>query len=162
VTETVEDIPDGDAVSRLVDFPRMYEEARGLIWDNIFQFPRGECESVVWARYAPTPADVHRLGCEREAAKRQSNPEMRYAYAGFISSTAGAIRGVRTARGHGFTMNHAPDEGRHHAEVCYAPAGQNGITDLKKADKVELRAALRKVFDELVSHSCVAPAGLQP
>jgi len=152
VTETAEDIPDSDTVSRLVDFPRMYVEAKGLIWNHIFQFPGGECESVVWARYAPTSADVHRLGCEREATKRQGNPEMRYV--GFVSSTAGGIRGIMTARGHGFTVNHAPREGRHHAEVCYSPASQNGITDLKKADKGELRAALRNVFGELAQHSC--------
>ena len=158
MTETVEDIPDEDAVSRLVDFPRMYEEARGLIWKQIFQFPGGKCESVVWRRYAPTPADVHRLGCEREAAKRRSKPEMRYV--GFVSSTVGGIRGIRTERGHGFTVNHAPSEGRQHAEVCYAPASQNGITKLLPNDKAELKEFLKNAFGELVSHSCATPAAI--
>lgn len=152
---TVEDIPDGDTVSRLVDFPRMYEETKGLIWDVIFQFSKGKCESVVWARYAPAPDDVHRLGCKREAEKRHSHPERRYT--GFISSTAGAIRSIKTSGGHGFSLRHAPEEGRHHAEVCYAPASQDGYNSLKKSDKADLKASLKKVFSELVEHSCSAP-----
>lgn len=158
MTETVEDIPGVDTVSRLVDFPRMYEEAKGLIWKQIFQFQRGECESVVWARYAPTPADVHRLGCEREAAKRQNRPEMRYT--GFVSSTAGAIRGIKNSRGHGFAIKHAPKEGRHHAEVCYAPASQNGITKLNPTDKAELKEFLKNTLGHFVSHSCAEPAAI--
>jgi hypothetical protein len=157
----VENIPDCDTVSRLVYFPHMYDSAKVLIWEQIFQFPGGKCESVVWARYAPRPADVHRLGCERVAAKRQSKPGIRYT--GFKSSTAGAIRGIRTSRGHGFTMNHAPDEGRrHHAEVCYAPASQNGVTKLMPNDKAELKEFLKNAFGELVSYSCAASTNPGP
>jgi hypothetical protein len=147
---TVEEIPDEDTVSRLIDFPRMYEEARRLIWDQVFQFPGGDCESLVWRRYAATDEEVHRLGCEREVAKRVTKPEMRYA--GFISALSGAIRSIRTNRGHGFGVNHAPEEGVHHAEVCYSPVG-DGLK-LKPADKAELKLALKGKFGDLASYSC--------
>lgn len=144
----VEDIPDCATVNRLIDFPRMGNRSERLVWQNVFEFPDGAGESVVWSKYAPTEADVHRFGCEREAAKRQSKPEMRYG--GFIPAVVKAIRKIKTKRGHGFTVAHKPGEGQHHAEISYAPA-----SPLKKTDKIELKFALQQAFGTLVPHFCI-------
>jgi hypothetical protein len=146
----IEAISDGDAISRLIDAPRMYDEYRGLIWEDVFQFPGRPCESVIWRRYAPEPGDVHRIGRGREAVARQRRPGVRYA--GFISALAGSVRLVKTARGHGFSVIHAPEEGRRdHAHICYAPAEDGDASKLRKTDKSELKLCLRMVFDAEIS-----------
>jgi hypothetical protein len=148
----VEQIPDEGEIHRQLDFPSMYNDAREMIWQNIFQFPGGQSESVVWSKYVPSADDVHRLGCEREASTRARKPDMRYV--GFITSTAGAIRGITTRAGHAFAVNHAPCEGVHHAEISYKAGGDRQPDQLKKNEKNELKLALQAVFGELVSHSC--------
>jgi hypothetical protein len=144
----VEHIPDEDAIYRQIDFPRMYDDAKHMIWENIFQFPGGAPESVVWGKYAPTSEDVHRLGFEREAKTRERNPAARYI--GFIFSTAGAIRAITTQPGHGFSVSHAPSEGIHHAEISYRPATGQHPGQLKRSEKNELKLALRMAFGDLV------------
>jgi hypothetical protein len=149
---TVELIPDEDAIHRQIDFPRMYNDAKDMIWENIFQFPGGAPESVVWEKYAPTPANIHDLGCEREKKACERNPDIQYV--GFISSIASAVRVIRTRPGHGFSVDHAPCEGLHHAEISYKPIGDRNADQLKRGEKNELKLALRKVFGSLVPHSC--------
>jgi hypothetical protein len=122
-----------------------------MIWENIFQFPRGEPESVIWGKYAPTSEDVHRLGFEREATTRERNSDMRYV--GFISSNAGAIRAISTRKGHGFSLCHAPTQGLQHAEISYKPAAGLSLNEVNRSEKNELKLALRKIFGDLVSHS---------
>lgn len=148
----VEPIPDQDGIHRQVDFPRMYNDAREMIWDNIFQFSQGHPESIVWSKYAPSDDDVHHLGCERESRTRSRRPDTRYV--GFISSTAGAVRGITTRAGHGFSVLHAPSEGIHHAEINYQPADGRRLDELKRSEKNELKLALRSVFGELIPHAC--------
>ena len=142
-------IPDGDSVHRLIDFPVMYNESRGMLWEAVFQFPKELSESVIWQKYAPTTEDVHRIGCEREATKRQMKPKIRYV--GFISAVARAIRGIRTRHGHGFALSHEPEEGVYHAAISYRPADARLLT---KNEKSELKLALRKVFGDLAPRSC--------
>jgi hypothetical protein len=127
----------------------MYSDAQGLIWENVFQFPSGQHESVVWGKYAPTANEVHALGREREAKTRLRKPTMQYV--GFISSTVEAIRRIRTAAGNGFSVNHKPHEGIYHAGICYSPSGKRSPQDMKKGEKGELKMALRGVFGPLVS-----------
>jgi hypothetical protein len=143
-----EDISDNAEVRRLVDYPRMDNRSE-LIWENVFEFPKEQGESVIWSKYAPTADDVHKVGCEREATKRETKPEMRYS--GFIPALVRTIRAIRTIRGHGFQVRHEPDQGDHHAEIIYVPADQ---LELKKADKLELKFALKGAFGQLVGHSC--------
>lgn len=145
----VEPIPDEDAIHRQIYFPRMYDDAKEMIWGVVFQFPRGEPESVVWCKYAPTADDVHRIGCDRESTTRERTPDVRYV--GFITSAARAIRRITTRSGHGFSVNHAPAEGIHHAEISYRSKDGAG---LKKSEKSELKFSLRQVFGALVPHSC--------
>lgn len=143
-TET-EYIPGTDVVTRLIDSPRMYEPATGLIWANTFEFPHGAGESVNWDKYATPPDDVHRLGKERELAKRETRPE--FTYAGFVPARADSVRNIKTARGHGFEVEHVPSEGIHHAEIRRVPSAAH---PLQKADKGELRFALEQAFGPLV------------
>jgi hypothetical protein len=161
---SVELIRDEDAIYRQLDFPRMYNDAKEMIWENIFQFPNGEPESLVWSKYAATADEVHRIGCNREARTRQRVPDMRYI--GFISSTAAAVRAIKTRPGHGFSVIHAPGEGIHHAEVSYLSAAGAKLT---KNEKSELKLALRQVFGGYIPHSCEpqtpgasGPTGPQP
>ena len=147
----VELIPPEDATHRQIDFPTMYSDAKGMIWENIFQFPGAAPESVVWGKYAPRAEDVHRIGCDRETKTRERNPSMRYA--GFISSTAGAVRAISTRPGHGFSVVHAPAEGIYHAEISYNPSADRRVDQLNRGEKNELKLALRKVFGDLASYS---------
>jgi hypothetical protein len=143
----IELIPDAAVVTRLIDAPRMYEPAKGLIWASTFEFPNGAGESVNWDKYAPLPDEVHRLGRQREAAKREVRSG--YSYVGFIAAPAEAVRSVKTVRGHGFALEHAPSEGLHHAEIRRVVSDQN---PLNKADKGELRLALERAFGSLVPY----------
>ncbi|NMV41823.1 hypothetical protein [Ralstonia insidiosa] len=141
----VEPIPDEATVTRLIDCPRMYEDASGLIWTTTFEFPQSAGESVNWDKYAPPPDAVHKLGLDREEAKRASRPEFRYA--GYIPALARDVRGIKTARGHGFDIQHVPTEGIYHAEIHYASPE---AVPLQKGDKGELKLALQRVFGELI------------
>jgi hypothetical protein len=146
-----EPVLDEDTVHRLVDHPRMYEEVRGLMWPEVFQFANGQPESLVWQKYAAEPNDVHQFGCDREKSKQLTKPEFRYA--GFISANAGEIRAIRTPHGHGFEVTHFPTEGLHHIHISYLLA-PNTI-GLQKPVKADLKLRLRKCFGEMIFHACV-------
>ena len=144
----IEQVPDGDGVARIILKPRMYDaHNNSLIWDVVFQFPGGRCESAVWRKYAATDDAVHQVGHEVEETikLRRSNT----LYIGFISANVGEIRSVETARGHGFSVVHDPseDQGLHHVHICYRPQGDQDPTDLTRNDKNELKLLLRNVFD---------------
>jgi hypothetical protein len=153
----IEEIANDQSVCRLIDAPRMTADGIELIHNTTFPFSkkRGgeigyEGESISWDKYAPPPEEVHKLGIARQAAKRASRPEVEMAYAGFIRGSVGAIRELKTARGHGFSLQHVPSEaeGIHHAEIYYLP-DPNGAS-LSPSDRVELREALVKAFGPLV------------
>jgi hypothetical protein len=122
----------------------MYSEAHEFIWPSIFEFPNGAGESVVWAQYAPQPIDVHGHGSEIEARIQKRKPETKYE--GYISSQAGTVRQRTNARGHGFRVSHAPEEGVHHAEIHFAP---KVATEFTKLDRNELKEALKTCFSPL-------------
>ena len=145
-----EEIPSGDAVWRSIYFPRMYWDAHALIWNGIFDFASGQAESLIWSKYAPTPNEIHEIGCVRERIKRLVKPE--FQYLGAVSGLVQQIRGIRV-NGHGFSVDHEPGEAIHHAEVKYAPA--EGV-DLKRTDKNDLKFQLRQVFGPQQPHTCAA------
>lgn len=126
----------------------MYDDAKGLIWHLVFQFPESQDESVVWSKYAPSDERVHKLGREREVRYRLTKPDRHYV--GFISSTAGAVRDIRTVAGHGFAVWHQPEEGLYHAGIAYLPADGRKIHQLNRNEKNELKLALRLAFGPLV------------
>ncbi len=138
-----ENIPDQDQIHRLIDYPNKYDESSNFIWDAVFQFPKGESESVTWSKYAPTQDAVHAFGIKWEDHKKISKPDARYV--GFISSLVADVRDIRTKPGHGFLVLHAPIEGVQHAEITYKPNGT-----LSRSEKNELKIALRNVFGPLI------------
>ena len=142
--DLVENIPNVDDISRLIEWPRTYDREQDIILQLAFEFPGGEGESVVWRKHKPDEMGVHELGQIWESFKRQRRPDMRYV--GFVTANVGVVRGLRTARGHGFTVVHEPSEGRHHAQIELAPAAADGDGKLLKAEKTELRLLLRNVF----------------
>lgn len=145
----VEQIPDSDDLSRHIDFPHKYRSDEDLIWPNVFEFPNGNKESLVWRKYKPTIEEVHGLGCEREAAKKASKPE--WSYKGAITTTAGSIRSIKSKRGHGFKVAHEPIEGIYHAEIERA---NDPDAPFNKNDKNELRDMLKSAFGPLEPYSC--------
>ena len=145
----VETIPSQDDISRLVDYPRMYEDHKGLIWSEVFQFPNSRPESVVWRKYATNDAEVHEIGLHRERSKKEANPDSKMQYAGFVTATVSDICRIKNIHGHGFKVLHEPHEGIHHAEISYS----SGPTALTKPDKAELKLMLYKCFSELTRYS---------
>lgn len=147
----VEDIPPGDDVSRYIDSPHKWSSAeRKVIDSTLFEFPRPEeVESVVWRKYAPHLDDVHALGCERQKLKRETKPS--WTYEGAITARVAEIRQLKNIAGDGFTVVHAPDEGRYHAHIGLAMAGGDDRIRQRKSD---LKERLRGVFSQPDAHVC--------
>ena len=150
----VECIDDADDIYRQIDSPLMYEPQRDLIWNNVFMFSKDGVWSVVWSRYAPTSDDIRKIGCEREAAKHRQKPSTDWRYAGYISSTAAAVRIIKTSAGHDCIVYHAPCEGIYHAEIKCLPGGGKTVAALSKNEKSDFREHLRRAFGELNPQSC--------
>ena len=153
---STECIPNEDKIFRwLFEPPEVYNDAEELLWLEIFRFPsaRGNCESMVWCRYAKTMRVVHRLACDRERALLREGKSRNYR--GALAGNVGQVRRVRNLNGHGFTASHEPSEGPYHAHICYAPRAGSTLDSLTKNDKKELRYSLGKVFGgNLDRHTC--------
>jgi hypothetical protein len=154
----VEEIPNADLISRLIEIPKTYERERGQILETVFEFPNGDGESVVWRKYARTDDDVHHFGRLWETAKRKREEERhqresQMRYVGFAQNVTEVVREFRTARGHGFKVFHVPKEGIQHAEVSYDPRdGQQFI----RTDRAELKLAIAKMFSVLIPCPAIA------
>ena len=148
-----EPIPAGDTVNRNVFAPHMYKENKFVIHGLFpFQSELGRKESVIWRKYAPLIDRVHELGCEKERNDNADRPASKaISYIGTLEAIVGPIRGIRTERGHGFTVYHEPGGGRHHAHVSVHTA--NGTT-IRKSDLSDLRDELINVFGPLINYSC--------
>lgn len=153
----IEEIPNDDTVSRLVDFPHKYNEDRELIWESVFAFTKSKGqytgESVNWSKYCATPDEIHALGCAWQRAKRERVPTMEYV--GYMVAGVADIRAVNNRRGHSFQVIHDPDgnQGQHHAEIRYLQSATEGVP-FESGDREELKLALRKEFGPLVPHKC--------
>jgi hypothetical protein len=153
----IEEIPNDDTVSRLVDFPHKYSEDRELIWESIFAFTksRGQYtgESVNWSKYCATPDAIHALGCEWQRKKRERVPTTRYV--GYTVGGVGNVRGVNNRRGHSFQVIHDPldNQGQHHAEIRYLRCSGPEVP-FESSDREELKFALQRQFGPLVPHEC--------
>lgn len=141
-----EKIQPDEVVSRWIFHPHKINEYGSLLWENIFQFQRkhGRTESLVWHKYAPGLACVHRRGCAEQKPEGKT-------YRGAITALAGKITSYRNQNGHGLIVEHAPQEGRWHAEVRYDLDSRKEFTG---QDKVDLIEHLRGVFSEFSEHSC--------
>jgi hypothetical protein len=143
-----EDIPDPDMVSRLLFEPSMRAEDKDLIWANLFQFPsdQGQCESVVWRKYAVDIQDVHVMGCAKQTSDR-SKGRHRSTYFGAITGNVGDIRSIRSPSGASLTIVQVPDEGAAHAHVGFSPG-------CNKNDRNSLKFLLKSKFGPLEAHTC--------
>jgi hypothetical protein len=142
----VEQIEDGDAVSRLIEKPSMVNDSTWH-WQAIFPFPSkdGRIESVVWRRKKVHDQEVHELGVARQTAKRARGKQSDYL--GFITAVAGQVRAARTTRGLSFLIKHAPGEGdwRAHMQLV-EPVGIVANSN----DLWDARGELEKIFSDLV------------
>jgi hypothetical protein len=142
-------IPDPDMISRLLFEPGMRDSDQDIFWDGVFQFPSdaGNCESVVWRKYAATIAEVHAMGCAKQISDRD-NGRVRSTYFGAITGIVGDIRSMKSACGISFTVVHVPAEGIFHAHIGFSPGS-------KKNDRSELKVLLRSKFGQVESHTCL-------
>jgi hypothetical protein len=141
-------IPDPDNVSRHLYSPFMGETGGDLVWDNVFMFPSkdGNCESVVWRKYAPELQDVHKLGCDKQRRDREAGKNS--TYFGALTAQVGAIREIRSKTGARFRVEHVP-EPLHHAHISY-----QHDAPLTKPDKTELKKLIRDTFAERSEDRC--------
>jgi hypothetical protein len=148
-----EDIPDDDSVSRTVEFPIHFSNVRDLIWEKVFLFGDAGRISTIWRKYAADDEHVHAIGLGIVETKnerlRSSGKEPDRKYEGFVTGQVGSIRNIRTVRGHGFQVDHAPNEGRHHVHIAYLPAGD---TKLKPSERAELRERIANLFGNYIGY----------
>jgi len=145
-----EEIADEHSLARHVYAPAMAEANGDLRWNSVFMFERdkGARESLVWMKHVPTMAGVHQLGCDRQRSDHAKDKKT--TYLGALTSTAGAIRKLRSKKGAGFVVVHAPDEGVHHVEIEFASEPK-----ADKNDRTELKILLREqAFGPIDPHVC--------
>lgn len=150
----IEEIPDGDTVAKSIFFPKDFNTLRELIWESLFQFPTNKetnkpyGESVIWEKYAATTTDKHSIGLLIAENRREKNPNC--SYEGYTTSLTQIIRQIQNSNGHGFDVEHKPEEGIYHAEILYKVDPDK---ELKKSDKTELKGYLTKVFTTFVANN---------
>ena len=146
---TSEVIPDEDDVTRHLFAPSMGSGDADLIWHSVFMFrtERGFCESLVWRKYAQALAAVHELGCSKQWADRNAGKGC--TYFGALTTNVGGLRDIRSKNGARFAITHKPDEGVHHAHICFVPS-----EEFTKNDKAELKKAIKDHFSERSDHVC--------
>lgn len=158
ISEAAEPISDEDQVSRA------YFEIPGEI-DPESHFPFGydnkadeRGESVYWRKYVPLIAGVHERGCRLELVKNDRRKDLGKAtikYTGARTAIVGAIRSIRTQRGHKFAVIHFPEEGDNaHAHILIEPAMGTRVGKLKSNDVRELVSLLVQQFGALDRHDC--------
>ena len=149
---TPENVADNDDLSRHLYSPCMGEFGGDLVWQNVFMFPTADgcCESFVWRKYAPTLADVHNLGCAKQAADRAKGKKDS-TYTGALTGRVGEVRSIRGKNGARFSVEHKPKDGIHHVHVSFPPT-------LTKPDKTELKTLIRAKFTDRAGHTCPVAA----
>jgi len=149
----VETIPSEDAVSRMIDSPEKWSpEEQKFIDERVFLFKTpDEVESVVWRKYASAIADVHVIGCGRQAEKRRSEAHSSWTYEGATTAPVSAVRSIQNIKGDRVEVSHAPDEGIHHAHLeLHFSDGK----DFRKQRKADLKEAVRNLFSVIEAHRC--------
>jgi hypothetical protein len=111
--------------------------------------------SVCWRKYAVERHDVDQRGeilakikNERNQRKKRSG---RITYIGYRTAAVQTIRAIRTERGFGFSVMHAPSkEFRAHAHIAMEHASHPNGPVLERNDKLDLKDALiaRMPMDE--------------
>src|SRR5437764_9905895 len=132
-----EEIGQDEILYRHIFDPPMFPGGT-LIAKFFFEFPKNQCESVIWLRHVGDgAAGVHRFGCARQKTARQrqrdAGKRAEKTYIGAASAKTGEINAYRNPNGHGVLVVHEPDEGHHHAELCYA--SEPGSPTMTPSDK---------------------------
>ena len=100
---------------------------------------------MVWRKYVLEDADVHAIGVSHQETRREKRPEVTYTE--FFSAIVKDIRNIKSAAGHGFKVDHAPEcNADHHAHICYLPANGAEPSTLKRTEKSDLKAWLKIAF----------------
>ena len=142
-------VPNTDLVSRQIWEPRMFSaESNRYYYDFVFEFPKGQGESVFWHRHISLD-NVHVIGCERQDRLMENGKNSKYA--GAITGCVENIRGHKNSNGHGFDIVHEPSEGQAHCHLIYDPSPK---TPLTRQDKIDLRLALGIIFSTKNRHLC--------
>lgn len=150
--QDAEYIGDGDQVSRAYLQP--IEQELALAPESQFRFEydrlRDErAESVYWRKYAPAHEDVHSRGCALER---------RYAHLKYLGSRTagvGAVRSVRSARGHSLDVLHFEQSGdKAHAHIAIRPVAGVKVRNIKPNDYLELSRLLVELFRDFQAHTC--------
>ena len=144
-------IPDEDQVTRSIYNPPMGRDLANLIWPEPFQFSSNNnyCESVIWREFVRKISRVHKIGCKRQRQLRAQGRDK--TYTGALTAVVADIRKFRNQNDHGFSVIHEPGEGIHHAHIAYDLSATSQLT---KGDKMDLRWALKLIFDEKAPHKC--------
>jgi hypothetical protein len=151
-----EEIGPDEVLRRHIFHPPMFPGG-ALLARAFFEFPEGQCESVIWTRYVDGGLDgIHRLGCERESAIRQrqqdSGKKPDKTYMGAATAHTGEISRYRNPHGHGVRVMHEPAEGRYHVHLCYDSSP--GSLAMTKSDKNEIKLKLVELFRAIERHAC--------
>lgn len=157
-TTGVEDIPDQDQVSRAFFTlpPELDPESHfPFRYDKVAD---ERAESVYWRKYAPILNDLHSRGCrleqlKNERARTHGNPSTKYT--GARTAVVGAIRSVKSQRGHTLTVIHFPWNGDDcHTHIAIESAAGVKVEKVRSNDIRELVGMLFKYFGELAPHDC--------
>jgi hypothetical protein len=151
-----EEVGPNELLSRHVFNPPMFPGGE-LLARYFFEFPGGQCESVVWRRHVPDGLEgVHRMGCDRQSRARdrqaQQGKKPDKTYIGAATARAADISSYRNPNGHGLRIIHEPREGRYHVHICYDSLP--GSPQMGRSDKNEIKEKLTEIFNELSHHVC--------
>jgi len=121
----------------------------GLAPESAFTFASSDrAESAVWRKYAPQPTDVHKRGCNAETeknARRLLKGVRPVQYIGFKTANVGAIRDIKSERGHQFDLIHFPENG----DLAHTHIVIKSAKKLKPSDVLELITLLLQRFSAL-------------
>lgn len=148
-----EPIPDADQLSR--GFWELPVDSQSQL-----EFPREggtRSESFLWHKYAPTAADVHRRGCDRQHGKNKrlaDEGKDPVRYIGARSISAGGIRAIES-RGYMLMLKHQPEDGDDaHTDVAIAAPAGASAEGIPKNTRREIIALLFKALAPLDAHTC--------
>jgi hypothetical protein len=151
-----EEVGPNELLSRHIFNPPMFPGGE-LLARYFFEFPGGQCESVLWRRHVADGLEgVHRMGCDKQSRARDrqahqgKNPDK--TYIGAATARAADISSYRNPNGHGLKIIHEPSEGRYHVHICYDSSP--GAPQMDRSDKNEIKEKLIEIFSDLSHHVC--------
>jgi hypothetical protein len=151
-----EEVGPDELLSRHIFNPPMFPGGE-LLARCFFEFPGGQCESVLWRRHVAEGLEgVHRMGCDRQSRARDRQAHQGKipdkTYIGAATARAADISCYRNPNGHGLKIIHEPSEGRSHVHICYDSLP--GARQMDRSDKNEIKEKLVEIFSDVSYHVC--------